>query len=39
MNNEMAKKRINPYYFTDRELQVGFNISLYSYNKQSYQSF
>ena len=25
---ELAKKKLNPYYFTDRALQVGFNINL-----------
>ena len=27
-NKELAKKMINPYYFTDRALQVGFNLTL-----------
>ena len=29
---ELAKKMINPYYFTDRALQVGFNITLESHH-------
>ena len=28
LNKELARKKINPYYFTDRILQVGFNITL-----------
>ena len=27
-NKEIAKKMINPYYFTDRNLQEGFEINL-----------
>ena len=27
-NKELAKKMINPYYFTDRNLKVGFKINL-----------
>ena len=27
MNTELAEKMINPNYFTDRVLQVGFNIT------------
>ena len=30
LNKEMAKKMINPYYFTDRNLKVGFKINLES---------
>ena len=32
LNRELAKKMINPYYFTDRALQVGFKINLDSHN-------
>ena len=32
LNEEIAKKMINPYYFTDRNLQVGFKINLDSHN-------
>ena len=32
LNKELAKKMINPYYFTDRNLQVGFKINLDSHN-------
>ena len=32
LNKELAKKMINPYYFTDRALQVGFKINLDSHN-------
>ena len=28
LNNKLAKKRLNPYYFTDRKLKVGFRINL-----------
>ena len=28
LSKELAKKMINPYHFTDRALQVGFNITL-----------
>ena len=31
LNKELAKKMNNPYYFTDRALQVGFNIYLDSH--------
>ena len=31
LNKELAKIRINPYYFTDRALQVGFTITLESH--------
>ena len=31
LNKELAKKMINPFYFTDRALQVGFNITLKSH--------
>ena len=27
LNEESAKKMINPYYFTDRSLKVGFKIN------------
>ena len=30
MNEELAKTMINPYYFTNRVLQLGFNITLES---------
>ena len=32
LNKELGKKMINPYYFTDRNLQVGFKINLDSHN-------
>ena len=32
LNKEIAKKMINPYYFTDRNLQVGFKINLDSHH-------
>ena len=32
LNKELAKKMINPYYFTDRALRVGFNITLESHH-------
>ena len=32
LNKESAKKMINPYYFTDRNLKVGFKINLDSHN-------
>ena len=32
LNNELAKRMINPYYFTDRKLKVGFNITLESHH-------
>ena len=32
LNKELAKKIINPFYFTDRALQVGLNISLESHH-------
>ena len=32
LNKELAKKMINPYYFTDRALKVGFKINLDSRN-------
>ena len=31
MYKKQAKKMINPYYFTDRVLQIGFNITLKSH--------
>ena len=32
LNKELAKKMINPYYFTHRNLQVGFKINLDSHH-------
>ena len=32
LNKELAKKMINPYYFTDSNLKVGFKINLDSHN-------
>ena len=32
LNKELAKKMTNPYYFTDRVLQVGFNFTLESHH-------
>ena len=32
LNKEVAKKMLNPYYFTDRNLQVGFKIDLDSHH-------
>ena len=32
LNEELAKKMINPYYFTDRNLKVGFKINLDSHH-------
>ena len=32
LNKELAKKMINPNYFTNRVVQVGFNITLESYH-------
>ena len=32
LNKELAKKMINPYYFTDRILKVAYKISLDSHN-------
>ena len=32
MNEELAKKMKNPYYFPDRVLQVGFSITLESHH-------
>ena len=32
LNKELAKKMINPYYFTGRNLRVGFKINLDSYH-------
>ena len=32
LNKELAKKMINPYYFTHRNLKVGFKIKLDSHN-------
>ena len=31
MNKELAEKMLNPYYITDRSLQVRFNINLDSH--------
>ena len=32
LNEELAWKMINPYYFTDRNLKVGFKINLDSHH-------
>ena len=32
LNKEIAKNMLNPYYFSDRNLQVGFKINLDSHN-------
>ena len=32
LNKELAKKMLNPYYFTDRKLKVGFKIDLDSHH-------
>ena len=32
LNKELARRMINPYYFTDRNLRVGFKINLDSHN-------
>ena len=32
LNKELAREMINPYYFTDRNLKVGFKINLDSHN-------
>ena len=32
LNKELARKMLNPYYFTDRNLQVGFKINLDSHH-------
>ena len=32
MNKKLAKKMLNPYYFTDRNLKVGFKIKLDSHH-------
>ena len=32
LNKELAKKMLNPYYFTNRALQVGFKINLDSHH-------
>ena len=32
LNKELAKKMLNPYYFNDRALQVGFDITLESHH-------
>ena len=31
LNKELAKKMLNPYYFTDRALQIGFKFNLDSH--------
>ena len=32
MDKQLAKKMINPYIFTDKALQVGFNVRLNSHH-------
>ena len=32
LNKQLAEKMINPYYFTDRAMRVGFNITLESHH-------
>ena len=32
LNKELARRMINPYYFTDRNLKVGFKINLDSHH-------
>ena len=32
LNKELARRMINPYYFSDRNLRVGFKITLDSHN-------
>ena len=32
LNKELAKKMLNPYYFTDRNFKVGFKVNLDSHN-------
>ena len=32
LNKELAKEKINPYYFTDRNLKVAYKINLDSHN-------
>ena len=32
LNKDLAEKMLNPYYFTDRNLQVGFKIDLDSHH-------
>ena len=32
LNEELAQKMINPYYFTDESLKFGFQINLGSHN-------
>ena len=49
LNEELAKKKNNPYYFTDTVLQFGFNITLENHhfnhsnskliNKPNYHEF
>ena len=38
LNKELAKKMINPYYFTDRVLQIRFNFTLESHQKSNANS-
>ena len=32
LSKELAKEMINPYYFNNRNLKVGFNITLQSHH-------
>ena len=32
LDKELAKKMINPYFFTDENLKIGFKINLESHN-------
>ena len=32
LNKELARKMINPYYFTESAIKVGFNFSLESHH-------
>ena len=32
LNSELARRMLNPYYFTDRNLRVGFKINLHSHH-------
>ena len=32
LNKQLAENMINPYYFTDKNLKVGFNITLESHH-------
>ena len=38
LNKELTKKMLNPYYFTDRNLKVGFRINLDSHHKNQANS-